>query len=294
MKIAAAVILFHPDNSCLANIHTYYDYVQKLYIFDNTETENNFSDELQSLTKIEYYQDGVNMGLSKRLNEACSLAIRDGLDWLLTMDQDSSFPEGDFIKYLGCANQFTAMDTVAMFGLTYERNNSSASPACQYAENIRLITSGSLLNLQTFKKIGSFDEALFIDLVDHDYCIRAIAAGYKTIQYNNILLSHNLGNTVYNASIKSLFLVKKKKVIHSPVRYYYMARNTFYLIKKFENQNLPHVGQLRADLNTRLKIAFFYSRNIRQIWKYVRLGYNDYKQNKMGRINDIHDSGPGR
>ena len=66
----------------------------------------------------------------------------------------------------------------------------------------------------------------------------------------------------------------------------FFKQNTFYLIKKYENQNLPHVNQLRADLNTRLKIAFFYSRNIWQIWKYVRLGYHDYKSNKMGRIDD--------
>lgn len=287
MKIAAAVILFNPDTSYLANIHSYYDHVQKLYVLDNTEAESSVSSELQALSKIEYYQDKINKGLSKPLNEACNLAIKDGFDWLLTMDQDSSFLEGDFIKYLDCVNQFAAMDTVAMFGLAYERNKAAASTICAFTENIRLITSGSLINLQAFKKIGLFDEGLFIDLVDQDYCIRAIGAGYKTIRYNTILLSHHLGNTVNNASIKSLFLIKKKKEIHAPVRYYYMVRNTFYLIKKFENQHLPHVNQLRADLNTRLKIAFFYSRNIQQIWKYVRLGYQDYKRNKMGRIDSI-------
>ncbi len=286
MKIAGAVILFHPDKYCLGNIHSYYNHVEKLYIFDNTETESLFSSELDDLSKIVYYQDKINKGLSKRLNEACRLAIKDGFDWLLTMDQDSSFQEGDFIKYMDCIKKNTAINTVAIFGLAYEPNKSASLATCQFEEDIRLITSGSLLNLQTFKKIGLFDEALFIDLVDHDYCIRAIAEGYKTIRYNNILLAHRLGNTVYNASIKSLFLIKKKKEIHSPVRYYYMVRNTFYLIKKYENQNLPHVNQLRADLNTRLKIAFFYSRNIWQIWKYVRLGYHDYKSNKMGRIDD--------
>lgn len=285
MKIAAAIILFNPDKSCLANINSYINHVQKLYIFDNSESEHKLKNDIEALPNVEYYHDKTNKGLSKRLNEGCSLAIKDGYDWLLTMDQDSSFFEGDFTKYMSCVNQFEAMETVAMFGLAHEQLTSSAER--QPEENIRLITSGSLLNLQTFKKIGLFDEALFIDLVDHDYCIRAIGAGYKTVRYNNILLSHHLGNTVYNASIKTLFLFKKKKIIHLPVRYYYMVRNTFYLIKKFENQNLPYVNCLRADLNTRLKIAFFYSRNIRQIWKYIRLGYHDYKLNKMGKIDNL-------
>ena len=34
------------------------------------------------------------------------------------------------------------------------------------------MTSGNLLNLKIAEKIGDFEEKLFIDEVDHDYCYR--------------------------------------------------------------------------------------------------------------------------
>ena len=287
MKIAAVVILYHPNDSFLRNIKSYYDLVSKVYIFDNTENVSPLKDELQQLEKIDYYHDYENGGLPKRLNEGSYKAINDGFDWLLTMDQDSNFLDGSFSKYLVCFNQFINKENVALFGTSNERDIINSTVQCLFEEDYKLMTSGNLINLSLFKKIGEYDEALFIDCVDHDYCIRSFIAGYKSIRFLNIYLAHELGDSVNRASIKTFFLLKKKKEIHSPIRYYYMIRNMLYLTEKFKNNNLAQVKQLKKDVHARVKKGFLYGRNSLLILKYVRLGYKHFKDNKMGKLENI-------
>lgn len=284
MKIAAVVILYHPGDDCATNINSYYHQVDKVYVFDNSEKEASIKPTLLQLSKIEYYHSSHNLGLSKRLNEACQLAINDGFDWLLTMDQDSKFLNDSFVKYLDCFNQFQQKEKVALFGTANKRAVIQSNIQCEFEENICLMTSGTLVNLELFKTIGKFDEALFIDCIDHDYFARAVLAGYKSIQFSSIFLLHHLGNEVYAASIKSFFLIKKRKEVHTPLRLYYMVRNTLYLKKKFGAVNSPTITQLKYDVFSKIKIALLYSRNSKGILTYIRRGYRDYKAGNMGRI----------
>ena len=284
MKIAAVVILYNPTDSTLENIKSYSDVISTTYVFDNTEEGATIKDKLSLLPGIKYHHDGKNEGLPKRLNEAAHLAIKDGFDWLLTMDQDSNFYKGLFTKYAACCDRFYGKEKVAMFGTTYEKNEITPVETCQFAEVDNLITSGTLLNLSLFKKIGNFDEALFIDCVDHDYSIRSILQGYSVIRFSNIFLTHALGKEVYKSSIKTLFLIKKKKEIHSPVRCYYMFRNMLYLTKKFETENIPQVKQLNKDVLSRIKKAFLYGRNSAAIIFYLNKAFNDYKKIRMGKL----------
>lgn len=44
------------------------------------------------------------------------------------------------------------------------------------------ITSGNLLRKEVFEKVGFFDDSLFIDLVDTDFCMRLNEKGIKMIK----------------------------------------------------------------------------------------------------------------
>lgn len=50
------------------------------------------------------------------------------------------------------------------------------------------ITSASCTNLAVWKEVGGFDERLFIDLVDNEFCKRLIVSGYKILRLNNLVL----------------------------------------------------------------------------------------------------------
>ncbi len=284
MKIAASVILYNPGDAVISNIQSYCSHSGKLYVIDNTEEGASIREALLQLPNVEYIHDGQNEGLSKRLNTACNNAIKDGFDWLLTMDQDSSFTGDDFLKYVNCCGNFQGKEEVALFGVLNSREIVESTPGCSFTEDNNIITSGSLMNLNLFKKIGPFDEALFIDSVDHDYCISAEQAGYKTIKITNIFLLHELGSSVYRASIKTLYLWRKKKDLHSPLRLYYMYRNMLYLTRKYENKNVPLVKQLKKDVEARVSKGILYARKTSEILNYIKRAKDDFAKNRMGKI----------
>src|SRR6478672_2125189 len=116
VKIAKAVIAYFPDLNAFRNIQTCNNFFGKCYIIDNTDSPNEISSRIKSLPGISYLQDGENRGISIRLNEVCKLAIKDGFDWLLTMDQDSFFDDNSLSQYLECISNFEKKNETAMFG----------------------------------------------------------------------------------------------------------------------------------------------------------------------------------
>src|SRR4051812_48011138 len=105
MKIAAVVILYQPSADAISNIESYYDSVDKIFVFDNTESGSGIQESLMSLSKIKLFHDSINAGIPKRLNQASRRAIEEGFEWLLTMDQDTSFPPEAIKLYLNCVDQ---------------------------------------------------------------------------------------------------------------------------------------------------------------------------------------------
>lgn len=284
MKIAAIVILYHPPGAVISNIRTYYNYVDIVFVFDNTETKSLLEEEFLKLSKIRYYHDYQNAGIAKRLNEGAAMAAKQQFDWLLTMDQDSKFSEDAISSYLNCFFQNTSKENTAMFGTRYSRIKNISSGTCHPREIHELITSGTLLNLKAFEKIGVFDENLFIDSVDHDYSIRAKINGFSVIEFSNIYTLHEVGKQVYRSSVKTLFLLKKIKAIHSPLRCYYMYRNLLYLEKKFKGQKAELLKSVRATVIDRIKTCIFYGRNTMKILKYLIAANRDFKNGRMGKI----------
>ena len=284
MKIAAVIILYHPAKDTISNIKTYYDYVDKIFVFDNSEAKSVVQDDLMKLSKIEFHQDFSNEGIAKRLNEASEIALKEQFEWILTMDQDTSFSADAICNYFDCFHHYKNKEKVAMFGTVFSRNTNIGGNDCKSKEVDKLITSGSLLNLSLFQRIGEFDEALFIDAVDFDYCFRAIIAGFSVIQFSNIYISHLIGDEVDRASIKTLFLIKKKKEIHSPLRLYYMYRNMLFLVEKYKDQDKKFSKQIRGYVMSRISVCILYGRNTWKTIRYLRAAKSDFKNNKMGKI----------
>jgi rhamnosyltransferase len=284
MRIAAVVILYHPDENVVSNVETYYDHVEKILVFDNTESEPTLKEAFSNFRKVEFYHDYKNEGIAKRLNQGVEQMTNENFDWLLMMDQDSKFSEEAIKNYLRCFYEYADKDKVAVFGTTYSRLKKASMEQCHREEIHELITSGSLLNLHCYKTIGSFDEALFIDSVDHDYCIRAKLNSFSLIEFSNIHLAHQLGSAVYRSSIKTLFLIKKRKEIHSPLRCYYMYRNLLYLEVKHKASAAFSMKMIRKVVINRIKACIFYGRDSLKTLRYLAAAQKDFKGLKMGKI----------
>jgi rhamnosyltransferase len=89
-----------------------------------------------------------------------------------------------------------------------------------------LISSGSLVPIAALAEVGEFDEGLFIDSVDLEWCCRARARGFALYGVCSARLDHRLGDRRH--AVFNTF----ELVVHSPERVYYMTRNRFLLYRR--------------------------------------------------------------
>ncbi len=280
MAIAGVLILYHPSIDVIENVQSYLPHIDKLYVADNTEGKmSTIAVRLQGETKVELIYDGNNEGIAKRLNEAAKSAIKEGYNWLLTMDQDSRFEEGAMENYLLCAGSFLYKDSTAMFGVEYENKNINTEQSdCRSLKKNKVITSGSILNLKLFEEVGSFDEKLFIDDVDFDYCYRARMKGFEVIQFPNIFLVHQLGRSAYHRSLKNMQITHRS--LHSPKRIFYMVRNYLYVKKKYKNRFPEDIELEKKAVINRIKNNLLYNNKRWKVLLAIVSATKDHLTNK--------------
>jgi len=280
MNIAGVVILYHPDIKQLSeNINTYVLGLKQLYIYDNSEIQTpGIEAALNNLHPcIKYQFFNNNQGIAKRLNQAVEAAMQTQYDYLLTMDQDSSFKPGDFEKYKSLI-QKEEYTKVAQFGINCQPQITMSSEQPQ--EALTLITSGSILNLSLIKKVGDFNEDLFIDFVDAEFSYRVVQHGLINLMFSNIQLNHALGNLVSGRSL--LTFKKTLRIIHAPIRAFYITRNGLFLL--FKHKGLSE--EMKKDVIRCMKILkndLIYHPQLTQVYINVMKGIFAFCFNKMGK-----------
>jgi len=280
MNIAGVVILYHPDIKQLSeNINTYVLGLKQLYIYDNSEIQTpGIEAALNNLHPcIKYQFFNNNEGIAKRLNQAVEAAMQTQYDYFLTMDQDSSFKPGDFEKYKSLI-QKEEYTKVAQFGINCQPQITMSSEQPQ--EALTLITSGSILNLSLIKKVGDFNEDLFIDFVDAEFSYRVVQHGLINLIFSNIQLNHALGNLVSGRSL--LTFKKTLRIIHAPIRAFYITRNGLFLL--FKHKGLSE--EMKKDVIRCMKILkndLIYHPQLTQVYINVMKGIFAFCFNKMGK-----------
>lgn len=88
-----------------------------------------------------------------------------------------------------------------------------------------LITSGSLIPIKTFDRVGLLEERLFIDYVDIEWGLRAKREGFRCFGVFPAKMQHSLGET-------PLRLVGARLPVHSALRHYYHFRNAIWLTRQ--------------------------------------------------------------
>lgn len=281
-KLAASVILYNPQPSTWKNIMTYLPFVDKLYVLDNSSQsyENELIAAVKDANKIEYLSKNENLGISIQLNIACKKAMADGYDWLLTMDQDSYFDLEKMEEYLNCITSFPHFEKIGIFGFVQTKEPQAIG--CTFDYTLNLITSGSIVNLTAYKETQGFDEQLFIDAVDQDFCYQCVQLGYKLVKFKNIVFHHSLGEVKNFRSLKSGKMTSRS--LHSPIRLYYMIRNFKYMQKKYPEQEFAQdILATKKDIYIRIKNNLLYGNQRMQVLKSIQKAFADFRNNKMGK-----------
>lgn len=286
LKYAGVVVLYYPQSDVWDNIQSYLDQIDMLYLMDNSpEKSKTMLHNLEQCEKCKYVSMGENQGLVIALDKGIQMATEDGYDYVLTMDQDSVFDEGAVATMIDKIEQsdehyaIVAPNIVSLYSNKTGRIQKSDPRMSMHQEKEVnwSITSGSLMNLGDFKKVGGFDPALFIEFVDVDLGVRMQQQHMKILVIGNAVLYQHFGNA------------KKRKILWKTVfpsyenssRTYYLFRNYKYMLMKHGKQ-FKNVTQF-SRINHIIKILLFEDRKIEKVSNAIK-GHRDGVKGKMGRF----------
>jgi rhamnosyltransferase len=103
-----------------------------------------------------------------------------------------------------------------------------AGASGEYLDQKTVITSGTLVDAPFARSIGGLREDYFIDQLDHEFCLRARAHGGRVVISREPLMEHSVGEAG-GAWLPWVGPLPK----HSPVRKYYVARNSLVTIARY-------------------------------------------------------------
>ena len=286
-KLACVVIWYNPSLLEVQNIRTYSSCFEKVYIVDNSNSDNKTLAE--EIADSVYISNGKNLGIAAALNKGCQKACSDGFEWCLTMDQDSTW-SSDLLEMYLKEVALNHSELTVSFAPAMNLSEKSFSiigdirrfftgketlPEKQFVENV--MTSGNIISLKIWEKTGKFDEKLFIDEVDSDFCFRLISSGYRILKFNNIFFNHTLGTPK-----KSFFPMTYS---YHEKRCYYISRNKRYLISKYPELAHKYNHSLMLNLFVLGKILTAQFSDM----KYIMQGKKDFKHNIFGEYNATHE-----
>lgn len=222
------VVLYYPNDDILQK-YKMLDKEYNVVMVDNTpeyrnSNEPNFSN---------YIPLHNNLGIGYAQNIGIKYAINHGFNYIVFFDQDSDVLNLRIDKIISDFEELRTIDnqTIAMGLLPVNQENNRIykntalfSPQ-GFARVEGLISSSTVVFVDSLMKVGVMDESLFIDLVDFDWCWRATQAGFHLYITNRQILNHSVGSTAF--MIGGVQFVKS-----APLRYFYRYRNTLWLCRK--------------------------------------------------------------
>lgn len=276
LKIAGIVTLYNPTDQDIKNIDTYIDDIDRLYVIDNTEGKDNKS-RIPSNEKIKYIFKNENLGVATALNMGAKNAIEEGYKYLLTMDQDTTFKPGVMKKLKEVINS-TDMSKIGIVTPWHHTKLIDKKPETETDDPHDVMTSGNILNLDIWQKIGGFKDWFFIDGIDIEYCMNLHKNGYKILRVNSVEIDHNLGDLFYKNIRGRLFLCTN----HPPIRRYYIMRNYHYILDMYKDVEPSYCYSLVSQRHNMIGVLLFEKQKIKKIRKYIQ-GLRDYKKGIKGK-----------
>ena len=288
-NIGAVVVTYHPDAGFGDRLEAMAAQVAGLVVVDNSADDAE-ADVLQSAADragAQLVRNAGNLGLAAALNVGVRWALSRGFEWVLTLDQDSVprpdlvdglvavFQDCEFKSRLGAigANYINAFNATVQFRA--ERFHGRAWRECP-----TVITSGTLLSLAACDTVGLFRDEFFVDAVDHDYCLRLRAKGYRVVLSRDALMEHSLG------------VFERTRVLGKPIAYseqapsrkYYVTRNQLVLIcEHFVGEPRWVLNLVRCLIRDTARMLLFERARLRKTMA-MALGVWHFVRRKMGAL----------
>lgn len=277
IKLAGMVTLYNPSKDNISNIDNYIDSIEKLYVFDNTDNVDN-SKLLPNNDKIVYITEKENKGIAYSMNVCAKRAIKDGYNYLLTMDQDSRM-KSDIIDGMVDFLKNTKEKKIGLVSPYQDIDSKEEISDKEYEDQMEMMTSGNIIDLNVYEEIGGFKDWLFIDCVDTDYCMNLHKHGYKVLRLNKVVMKHDLGQL----KVHHLFGKEYPCYNHNPMRRYYIVRNNLYINEMYHDLFPEYCDHLIRIQKGQVKRILAFEKNKFNKLKMMYRGYKDFKKGIKGK-----------
>lgn len=232
--VYAVLVSYHPGDEVVGNVRALLEQVDHVVVVDNTPVDKPSEPlgEISGMDRCTVIFNRENLGIAAALNIGIRFALTHGAEWILTSDQDSRVQENYVEEMLRCHAESSKKTTIGMVCPRYvddrvggeiplNKNSSGEIVGCW--------TSGSMARAEVYKIVGLYEEPLFIDFVDHEYCMRMRSQGFQIVQSREAVLKHSLGRITPRRFLGGISLVTN----HSAARRYYISRNRLVLIRRY-------------------------------------------------------------
>ena len=261
MRIALLTIFYKPDFTDIKNFIEISKSFQGRYCFINSILTQN---EIKLLTSnnIEILGNGTNIGLSRAYNYTFKECLKNNFDLCFITDQDSKFESIVIEKFIiSSINMFVSDKYLGITSMSlFSENKYIKDTKEDFSYEKFVINSGSLISCKIWREIGMYDENLFIDMVDYDFCYRLKKLGFKIIKYKIFTFKHSIGKVN-----KYLFnLIEYNSYNHQ--RHYKIIRDRLYFsskkyFKKTPLNKLKLLIEIYAKLLKHLLLILFFENN---------------------------------
>ena len=286
MKVGSVVVLYNFNEEHFKNLEVLKKYVDFIVLVDNSSfsSQELFKEIIDD--KLVYIPLYENFGIATALNKGMEVCIEQHCEWVLNLDQDSTF-YNDIIEIY---RRYIDLNiTTNIIGLcpqyfTFQHNPKLNESSIRVKKNIQ---SGIIFNSENYIKLGPFRDDYFIDYVDYEYCLRAEKQGYIFMRCNSAALIHNKDESIFDKNFKYYREIKFLKYKHhyiylSETRTYYVFRNgldVFFTYKKLS---------ILKSLLTRILKCMFFEKNKKGQINAMYNGFHDFKIKNYGKINNLN------
>jgi len=289
-KIAAVIVTYNPDQEFKERVELIKNQVSQVIIVDNYSSPlvRRMLRALKS-SQVEIIENASNKGLAAALNQGVLWAKKLGYSWVLFLDQDT-IVDNDMVKSLvSIYSQYPFYEKIGLIGSNARSKYSGRLYInCQNSKKdfikVRtVITSGSILSLAAYEKVGPFREDLFIEGIDLEYCLRLRKYGYEILLSCRPLMTHASGKMEEHHFFGRIILVPN----HEPWRYYLMTRNLLEIFMiYFWREPIWVLGAVFNFMKTVIKIILYEDQKMLKL-KYLARGIRDALRSRRTPLNNL-------
>lgn len=221
----SGIVTYNPDiETFRENLSAIVGQTECAVIVDNASSNITEIKKIAAYAGAEVICNEQNVGIAKALNQLMEYGENHGFGWMLSLDQDSVCPPDYCEKMLAVLEHVPNPGIVAPTIVDKTVGVVGHNPTGEFQAVRTCITSGALVNIAVWEEVGKYDEAMFIDSVDFEFCYRVRKQGYQVVQVKDVELSHKLGES----EMRRFLFWKVRVNNHSAFRKYYIARNNIY------------------------------------------------------------------